>query len=96
MADDNLKSRIFGGRPARTVIQLVVASIFVGALLALFDLSPIRFWQGIFDSVRGLLSAIGESFGEIIGNLATYLLLGAAIVIPVWLVARLLSGGRRK
>jgi hypothetical protein len=46
--------------------------------------------------VRGLIAAIGDSFGEIIVNLTTYLLLGAAIVVPIWLVMRLLRGRRRK
>ena len=96
MAEDDLKSRMVGRRPARTVLQLVVASIFVGAALALFDISPIRFWRGLFDGVKSLISAIGESFGEIVVNLATYFLLGAAIVVPVWLILRLLSGARRK
>lgn len=96
MADDDLKSRFVGPRPARTLLHLVIASIFVGAALALFDISPLRFWRGLFDAVRDLISAIGDSFGEIVVNLTTYFLLGAAIVVPIWLILRLLRGGRRK
>ena len=92
MADEDLKSRFMGKSPGRTIIQLVVASIFVGAALALFDISPLNFWRGLFDGVKDLLSVIGDSFGEIIGNLATYLFLGAAIVIPIWLITRFLGG----
>ena len=84
-----------GRGAAKTAIQLVVASIFVGAILALFDLSPIKFWQGLFDSVKDLLAMIGESFGEIVVNLVTYLVLGAAIVVPIWLISRMISGRRK-
>lgn len=96
MAEDDLKTRFVGRSASRTILQLVIASIVVGAILAMFDISPIRFWQGIFDSVRGLIAAIGDSFGEIIVNLTTYLLLGAAIVVPIWFIVRLLRGRRRK
>ena len=53
MADEDLKSRFMGKSPGRTIIQLVVASIFVGAALALFDISPLNFWRGIFDGCGG-------------------------------------------
>jgi ABC-type antimicrobial peptide transport system permease subunit len=96
MAGNDLKTRVIGRSASGTILRLIVASIAVGAILAVFDISPIRFWQGIFDSVRGLIAAIGDSFGEIIVNLTTYLLLGAAIVVPIWLVMRLLRGRRRK
>lgn len=92
MDEENRRSSFAGGGVAKTAVQLVVASIFVGAILALFDLSPVKFWSGLFESVRDLLSLIGESFGEIVVNLATYLVLGAAIVIPVWLISRVISG----
>lgn len=96
MAEDDLKTRLVGRSASGTILRLVVASIVVGAVLSMLGLSPIRFWRGIFDSVRDLISLIGDSFGEIILNLTTYLILGAAIVVPIWLVMRLLRGGRRK
>jgi hypothetical protein len=95
MADD-LKTRFVGKNPGKTALQLVVACIFVGGVLALLDISPINFWRGIFEAIRDVADAIFGSFGEIVSNLLTYLLLGAAIVLPIWLIARLLSGGRGK
>lgn len=92
MADEELKSRFVGRNPGKTIISLIVASIFVGAFLALLGLSPIGFWRGVFDGLRDVISAIGESFGEIVVNLVTYLILGAAIVVPIWFVVRLLGG----
>lgn len=96
MADDDLKTRIVGRSPRRTIVQLVIASIIVGAVLAFLGMSPIRFWNGVFEATKELVSAIGNSASEVVINLVTYLLLGAAIVVPVWLISRLLSGGRRR
>jgi apolipoprotein N-acyltransferase len=96
MAERGVGGRLFGRDPARTVLKLIVASIFVGGVLALLGLSPIGFWRGIFNGLRDLISAIGNSFGEVVVNLATYLVLGAAIVVPIWLISRLLSGPRNR
>jgi len=92
VVEAGLKTRIVGRSPRRTLVQLVIASIIVGAVLAFLGLSPIGFWNGIFDAVKGLVSAIGNSASEVVVNLVTYLLLGAVIVVPVWLISRLLSG----
>ncbi len=93
MADEPLKTRLAGRNPRRTMIQLVIASVVVGAFLAFWGLSPGEFWSGVFNFVKGIVGWLGDSVGEIVVNLLTYLLLGAAIVIPLWLVARMLSGG---
>ena len=92
MASDDLKTRIVGRSVTRTVIQLIIISIFVGALLSFLGLGPQEFWRGIFDAIKNVVSAIGESFSEIALNLITYLVIGAAVVVPIWLIARLLSG----
>jgi hypothetical protein len=90
-----LRERIVGGNPAKTALKLVVASIFVGGILAVLNVSPIDFWNGIFSTVKGVISRIGDTAGEVVVNLATYLVLGAAIVVPIWIVMRLLGERRR-
>ena len=92
MAEKDMKSRFFGKRVGRTVIQLVVASIIVGALFSFIGLGPREFWRGVFESVKRVLGVLGDSVGEVVATLGAYLLIGAAIVIPIWLIARLLSG----
>ena len=91
MADEQTNNRIAPKGVGRTVLQLVVASIIVGAIFSFIGVGPEEFWRGIFDTVRHLIQALGESVGEIALNLFTYLLIGAAIVVPIWLIARLLS-----
>ncbi|MEX0643814.1 MAG: DUF6460 domain-containing protein [Parvularculaceae bacterium] len=90
MADD-LKTRLAGRNLGKTILQLIVACIFVGAILAVLDISPFGFWRAIFNGVRNLVEAIAGSFGEIVSNILTYFILGAAIVLPVWLILRLVS-----
>lgn len=93
MADeDKTTPRILGASTGRTILHLAIASIIVGAVFSFFGLGPREFWRGVFSSVRGVISAIGENVGEVIATLGAYLFIGAAIVIPIWLIARLLSG----
>ena len=89
-----IKRRLFGGSISRTVIQLVIASIFVGAIFSFIGLGAFEFWEGIFHWLRDIIATIGDSLGEIFVNLITYFLIGAAIVIPIWLIARILTARR--
>ncbi len=94
LPDDRMKRRLLGRTPQRTVIKLVIASLIVGGVLGMLGVSPIGFWRSVFDGVKAILSTLGATVGEIALNLATYFVFGAAIVVPVWVVTRLLSGGR--
>lgn len=96
MADKDLGRRLIGSQPRRTAIQLAIASILVGAFLAFWGVSPREFWSGAFNFFKGLVGWLGDSVGEVVTNLLTYLLLGAAIVIPVWLVMRVINGPDRR
>jgi len=91
MAGDRDQNGFFNMRSGRTALQFIVASIIVGAVFSFFGVGPQEFWRGVFSNVRNIIASLGESFGEIILTLVTYLVIGAAIVLPVWLVARLLT-----
>lgn len=99
MSGDQIGRKLIGAQPRRTAVKLIIASVIVGAFLAFWGVSPREFWSGVFDVFRGLVGWLGDSVGEIVGNLLTYLLFGAAIVIPVWVLVRILNGpsagGRR-
>lgn len=86
--------RLFGGGATRTVIQLVIASILVGAIFSFLGLGALEFWNGIFTAVKNLVETFGESLSEIAINLITWLLIGGAIVLPIWLIAKLLTSRR--
>jgi len=86
------KDRIFGGSPLAVALRLVVVSIIVGIILSALDIHPTE----IVRSLRLLIQRIYDlGFGALEG-LFNYFLLGAVIVIPIWLLTRLVSTLRRR
>jgi hypothetical protein len=80
-------TRFFGGAPLAVVLRLLVVSLIVGALLMWLDIHP-------RDVIRGLENFILRIWNmgfEAVRELAQYVFAGAVIVVPVWLVMRLLS-----
>ena len=83
-------SRFIGGSPLAVLGRLVLLSILVGVVLAVIGLDP---WN-IVVSIRRLFDYVWEvGFDAIIG-LWRYFLLGAVIVIPLWLLSRLFNASR--
>jgi hypothetical protein len=82
--------RFFGGSPAWVIVRLVLLSILVGVILAALGLDP---WD-IVNSVTRLVSHIWHMGWDAIDSIWRYFLLGAVIVIPIWLVVRIAKGGR--
>ena len=72
-------------------MKLIIASIIVGAVFSFLGIGVREFWSGIFENVRDVIGTLGENLGEVVLTLLTYLVIGAGIVIPIWLIARLLS-----
>lgn len=91
MSENNLKNRLTRGNAGKTILQLVIASIIVGALFSFLGIGPRDFWRGVFRNVQNIVGALGENISEVLLTLSTYFLIGAAVVIPIWLIARLLS-----
>lgn len=82
----------FGGRPIAVIIRLALLSLLVGFALSLFGVTPRNFFSAI-DSFFRYIYDLGFGAFE---WLFEFLLLGAMLVIPIWLVVRLLKfGGNR-
>lgn len=83
----NAVTRFLGDTPARVVIKLAVISLIVGVVMSAVGWSPRTIYDGIISFFQRLWSlgfdAIYSSF--------EYFFLGAAIVIPAFLIIRLLS-----
>jgi hypothetical protein len=84
-------TRFFGGSPGRTLVQLTVMSFVLGVILSALGLSPFD----IVDSVRRLALRIYNMGFDAVAWGFRYFLLGAVIVVPVWLAMRLFRLGRR-
>jgi uncharacterized protein DUF6460 len=84
MAND-MVTRFFGGPPLAVIFRLILLSILVGVILEVLGLDP---WN-IIESLRTLIHRIWDMGFDAVRWLWRYLLLGAAIVLPVWLIVRL-------
>jgi Family of unknown function (DUF6460) len=83
-----------GGSPAAVILRLAVLSLIVGALLSFFGVTPRNFFEVIDQFARNIYDL---GFGAITWAL-DYLILGAMLVVPLWLLVRFLrarpgSGG---
>jgi hypothetical protein len=89
--DDGL-TRFLGGSPLMVAFRLVLLSILVGVVLAAGGFDP---WN-IVHSIRMLFQRIWDLGFDAINGLWRYFLLGAVIVIPIWLVSRMFGAPRRR
>jgi hypothetical protein len=85
-------NRFLGGSPLSVIFRLALLSILIGVVLQALGLDP---WN-IIDSLRQLVLYVWDMGFDAVRWLWRYLLLGAAVVVPIWLVMRLLrvAGGR--
>jgi NADH:ubiquinone oxidoreductase subunit 5 (subunit L)/multisubunit Na+/H+ antiporter MnhA subunit len=83
---NNHVSRFFGGPPLAVIFRLVLLSILVGVILAVLGLDPLN----IFRSIENLVRAVWNMGFDAVLSLWRYFLLGAAIVVPIWLILRLI------
>ena len=82
--------RFLGGSPLAVAFRLILLSILVGVVLAAIGFDP---WN-IVNSIRLLIRRIWDLGFDAINGLWRYFLLGAVIVIPVWLLSRLFGSPR--
>jgi hypothetical protein len=84
---DTPLTRFLGGSPVAVFVRLLFVSLIVGAFLMWLDIRPIDVFQGLTRFVNRIWSLGFDAIRDI----ADYILAGAVIVIPVWLVLRLLN-----
>jgi hypothetical protein len=80
-------NRFLGGSPLAVLAKLVLLSILIGVVLSALGLDP---WD-IVSSIRRLIRNVWEMGFDAVKWLWQYFLLGAVIVIPIWLIMRLLN-----
>ena len=84
------RQRLFGGNPMAVILRLVVLSVVVGIVMSALDIRPGNLLQHLQLLVQRIYSL---GFGAIEGVFG-YLVLGAVVVVPIWLIARLLGAFR--
>ena len=77
--------RFFGGHPLSVLLKLAFISLLVGFVMSVFGVNV----QGV---IRGAIEVLRETLRDGAGlfrNLGGYIITGAALVVPIWLVIRL-------
>jgi hypothetical protein len=77
--------RFLGGSPLAVLFKLVLLSILIGVVLSALGLDPLN----IFRSIERLIRTIWDMGFDAVLWLWRYFLLGAVIVIPIWLILRI-------
>ncbi len=90
--NDTPVNRFIGGPPSAVFVRLVFLSLIVGAILMWLDIRP----ADLLIELDHMIRRIGNMGFGAVREIGTYLLTGALIVVPLWIVLRLLNmGGRR-
>ena len=91
MSNDTV-TRVFGGSPLAVLGRLILLSILIGVILSALGLDPFDIVHSIERLIRSLWNLGFDAFRW----LWRYFLLGAVIVIPVWILMRLFNAPRGK
>ena len=85
-------NRFLGDTPARTVLKLAMLSLVVGIVMSALNFTPIELWYAVRDFARWLYELGFEAFERI----GIYFLWGAMVVVPVFLLMRIMALGSRR
>ena len=81
---DNV-NRFLGGPPLAVLGKLILLSILIGVVLSALGLDPLN----IFSSIDRLIRQIWNMGFDALRWVWQYFVLGAVLVIPIWLIMRL-------
>lgn len=80
-------TRFLGGSPLEVAVKLLIISFIVGIVMSALNIDPLDILNGI----QNLIVRIYNLGWESIEWALRYLVLGAVVVIPIWLVLRVLK-----
>lgn len=90
MSQDSI-SRFLGGSPGQVILRLVFLSFVVGIVLSALNLDP----MSLIDMIIRFFERLWNMGFDAVVSLFRYFLLGAVIVVPLWLLSRLFNMGKR-
>ena len=78
---------LIGGSPGAVALRLLVVSFLAGIVLVAMGFQPETLYEGVWRTIRHL-----TDYGlEDVKHIGRILLTGAMVVLPVWLLLRLLN-----
>jgi hypothetical protein len=82
-----MTERFFGGSPGAVILKLAIASIMIGLVLSVFGFNP----NSLYDAIISLGEWVRSLGLDAVNTVLRYLVLGAIIVVPLWLLSRFFS-----
>lgn len=79
--------RFFGGSPLAVTLRLAVISLVVGIVLAALGLDAFD----VYESVKRFIEKIYNLGFDAFEWVFRYFLLGAVLVIPIWIIVRIVK-----
>ena len=80
-------TQFLGDTPGRTAVKLLVISLMVGIIMSATGFTPIDVWHAFTRFIERIYELGFEAFGRF----GEYLVYGALVVVPVFLVMRFLK-----
>jgi hypothetical protein len=75
-----------------TIVKLIIACLLVGLVLSTLDVDP----RNILASGQAAIEWLIEVGGEFFAWAVTYILIGAIVVIPIWVIMYLLRAAKSR
>lgn len=82
--------QIFGGNPISVIIRLIIISVVVGIILSALGITPDNFVYRLGLLIERIYNMGWGAVEWVLG----YFLIGAVIVIPIWLLSRLFGASK--
>ena len=82
--------RFLGGSPTAVLVKLVFLSLLVGAFMSFLEVTP----AGLISRVWRMSQAVLDLGFDSLREVGRWIVYGAIIVVPLWLLSRLASRGR--
>lgn len=89
---NNVVARFLGGSPMAVLLRLILVSFVVGLLLESLGFDP----MSLIDEATRLARHVIEFGLADVRQIGSILATGAMVVVPAWLVLRLLDAGRMR
>jgi len=74
-----------------TIVKIAVLSLIVGLILSALDISPARVLEGLGVTARDAI----DSGASLVAWALEYVVIGAVIVVPIWLIVAVIGSRRR-
>lgn len=78
------------GQALGQILGLILVCLIVGWLLTRFGVDPREFWAGMFERLGRAVTELRQNFGQVF----FYIFYGAIIVVPVWILVRIVKALR--